>query len=429
MKKYFILLCAAAMAVVILSACAGDAATAADEEIVLRYPTFEVGVNATAPLLAEVVRRFNEENAGSIRVEIEEIPGDTEFAHSMSVRLAADDLPDIITNKGGQNLFDVFVDAGVLVDLTPYIDPAWRATIDAHAWEVNSRNGRVYAVPDERSIIGYWFNRELFEQAGVTPARTWDEFWVKTATLLEAGITPLSMDTDDTAWLTNLWTGPLIASQGPEGYLFMTDTFLPTNYNFPDFINAMGYVQRMFMNYTTLDAVGGRFENGAHNFLNGQTAMLANGPWMIADFIEHSNIVEGFVDLIEFAVFPGSVVHDSPQFGYSISLNADESVREAALDFIRFKTSAEVAEYALVNFGRIPTNTDVIITDEMKAANRLLGELVERSADAALRINVFQGQWFPNVLDAISSNYPLFATGAMSPEELADLLTQTAELN
>ena len=44
----------------------------------------------------------------------------------------------------------------------------------------------------------------------------------------------------------------------------------------------------MYQNYTTQDAIGGKYENAANNFLAGQTAMLANGPWMIGDFSDTS---------------------------------------------------------------------------------------------------------------------------------------------
>ena len=450
-KSVIIMLC---VAVVMLSACGGQPTAnnttttpsnqqggpAASQEqqppsgstgeIVLHYPSFEIGVNSSAPVLAEVVKRFNAEYAGKIRIEIEEIPGDQAYADKMKILLAADDLPHIINNKCGQNLLDMFVERNAIADLTPYFDadPEWRATIDDYSWEINSRNGKIYAVPDEKSLIGYFYNKELFAQAGVTPARTWDEFWEVCEALLAAGITPFAMDTDDTAWLTNLWTGPILASKSDAGFRFMK-TFQPTNYNFPEFIDTLADIQKMFLNYTTRDAVGGKYENGANNFLSGQVAMIANGPWMIGDFIEVSSSNPGFIDKIGSEIFPGGIVHDMPMVGYSIGANADQATLEAAMEAIKFFTKAEIEQMALEMVGRMPVNVNVKISDEMKANNRLLGELVDRSSAATVRIDPFQDIWFPNVCDAISTNYPNLATGRATPEEIANILTMTAELN
>ena len=452
MKQKFILsLCAVVLAATMLTACAGNQPTApvtpaapgsgesgttaeqpavgSGGEIVINFPSFEVGVNSTAPLFAENVRQFNELNAGRIRIEVEEIPGDQAFADKMTILLAANDLPHIINNKMGQNLLDMFVDAGAIADLTPYIDDEWRASMGEHAWEVNSRNGRIYAIPDERSLMGYYYNAELFELAGVTPAETWEEFWEKCEALLAAGITPLSMDTGDTAWLTNLWTGPILASQSERGFRFMTEEFQPRDYNFPEFIDTLGYIQRMFLNYTTPDAVGGKYENGANNFLSGRTAMLANGPWMIADFSDLTKTDADFKGKVRYAMFPNGVMHDVPQLGYSISINTDEATRAAAIEVIRFLTSAEVQQRGLEMVGRMPLHRDVVITDALKEANPLLAQLAENAQRATMSINPFQGMWFANVNDAISTNFPNLATGRATPEEIANILTQTAQLN
>ena len=64
------------------------------------------------------------------------------------------------------------------------------------ALATNSRDGKIYASSMEGQVIGYFYNKDLFKQAGITePAKTWDEFFQQCDKLKAAGITPLSMDT------------------------------------------------------------------------------------------------------------------------------------------------------------------------------------------------------------------------------------------
>ena len=66
MKKILSLLVAARMMLGAVSALA---------EVVLEYPTFQVGVNTAAPVIAQLVEEFNAQHAGQVRIQVEEIPG------------------------------------------------------------------------------------------------------------------------------------------------------------------------------------------------------------------------------------------------------------------------------------------------------------------------------------------------------------------
>ena len=63
---------------------------------------------------------------------------------------------------------------------------------------------------------------------------------------MDAGITPLSMDTADSGWVTSLMLGAMIG-ESDEGEQFM-NTMLPTDYNTKEFIDAATRIQTMFQN-------------------------------------------------------------------------------------------------------------------------------------------------------------------------------------
>ena len=318
MKRW--LSCTLALAMLLgLMGCGGtsdeapnDGSGSSEDEIVINYPTFQIGTNTAAPVVEELVSRFNEEYAGQYRIEVEEIPGDANYADRIQVQISSGKLPPVVYG-GGYSLLDLALEADLVVDLTDVVneDPEWASMYENDAWQAaNCRDGKIYASSNEGQLIGYFYNKELFDQAGIQPATTWNEFFDNCDKLLAAGITPLAMDTADGAWVSMLLMGAMVATSGDEGLEFM-NTKYPTDYNIEPVVNAVAEMQKWYQNYTTLDAVGGAYENAANNFFSGNVAMICNGPWMIGDFSDTSKTPDGFDQNVGVAAYPGNFVYDA----------------------------------------------------------------------------------------------------------------------
>ena len=108
-------------------------------------------------------------------VTIKAVPLQNEqFTTKIPIALQSDSPPDVFQNWGGGQLVDQ-VKAGKVADLTKYVKP-WIKTIGGSAagWQVN---GKQYAIPYSVGVVGFWYNKELFEQAGITsPPKTWPQF-------------------------------------------------------------------------------------------------------------------------------------------------------------------------------------------------------------------------------------------------------------
>jgi raffinose/stachyose/melibiose transport system substrate-binding protein len=388
--------------------------------IEINFPTSWVGVSSSTEWFNDRLKAFNEQYSDKYKVVVEEIAGDQAYVDKIKVLYSSKSLPDVIST-GGYNLIDSMKDQ--MVDLTPYVDDQWKKSISEVCWDVNSRDGSIYGIPYSRQVIGYFYNKDLFEKAGIKePAKTWDEFFAQCDKLLAAGITPVSMDTADSGWLTSLLLGAMIASND-EGETFM-NTSLPKNYNTKEFIDAAGMIQKLFQSYTTQDAIGGKYENGASNFFMEQTAIIANGPWMISDFYDANMVEEGFADKIGTAMFPGDVMYNSGKIGFNIASKSEEQLK-ASLDFVKFMTSADSQLKMLEMTGEIPAEINVT-SDNIYP---LVTEVIENSNKAVRNINDFQSLWYANVVDEISIQYTLLAQGQITPEEFATALTKAAEKN
>lgn len=437
-KRLTALALAALMTAGCLSGCGGGGETTDEgastestgEEIVINYPTFQCGVNTASPVVDQLIEEFNAEYAGKYRIQKEDVPGDANYVDKIKVQLGTGDLPPVVYG-GGYNLLDLALAKDVVVDLTSYVeaDPEWKALYSDVALTTNSRDGKIYASSSEGSLVGYFYNKELFEKAGIAePAKTWDEFWEQCDKLKAAGITPLALDTADSAWVTSLWAGAMIATSGDEGYEFMKQ-MNPIDYNNQPTIDAFTNVQKMLQEYTTLDAIGGKYEHAANNFLSGQAAMIANGPWMIGDFSDETKTTADFADKVGVAIFPGNFVYDAPIQGYFVTKQDDPALEEAAVEMVKFFTSAHAQQVALEVQGMVPASSTVEITETAKQNYPLLVEFLDLTEGATVRTDNLQATMYPNLLDVVSQDLPLLASGEMTPTEFCQTLSTEAAKN
>ncbi|MBR0599306.1 ABC transporter substrate-binding protein [Sinanaerobacter chloroacetimidivorans] len=433
-KRLLALTMAAVMTAALFTGCGKSADTAESDSdngvVTINYPTFQCGVNTAAPVVAKLVEEFNTEYAGKYQIKLEEVPGDANYVDKIKVQLGTGDLPPVVYG-GGYNLLDLAIAKDLVVDLTDKVnaDTEWKALYSTAALTTNSRNGKIYASSVEGSIVGYFYNKELFAKAGITePAKTWDEFFQQCDKLKKAGITPLAMDTADSAWVTQLWWGAMVATSGDNGLKFM-QTMNPSDYNTPEMIAAVEKVQKMLKEYTTLDAIGGKYENAANNFLSGQAAMIANGPWMIGDFSDTTKTTEGFADKVGSAVYPGNFVYDAPIQGYFVTKQDDPKVEEAAIAMVKFFTSAHAQQLGLEMQGMVPASDTVKITDKAAEKYPLLVDFLGKASNATLRSDNMQATMYSNLLDVVSQELPRLYSGELDAKAFCQKLTDAAAKN
>ena len=66
-------------------------------------------------------------------------------------------------------------DAGLLQDITAAV-AHWKDTVNPGAMSIYQYNGAQYGIPWDMGMIGFWYNKDIFQKAGITtPPATWDE--------------------------------------------------------------------------------------------------------------------------------------------------------------------------------------------------------------------------------------------------------------
>ena len=272
---------------------------------------------------------------------------------------------------------------------------------------------------------------DLFKKAGIEAPdvaySTWDEFYEACDTLKSKGITPVSMDSADLGWLPNLWYSALIGTAGDEGNTFM-NTQYPTDYNVPVVEKATAELQKMLKNYTTADALGGKYDTMATHFFNGEVAMLPNGPWMIPDFKSEDKAPEGFYDKVGIMLLPGNGMESVPTPGDMVGAKDPEKIK-AAVAFLKFETTAENQLKALEMAGLQPVSSNIEVPESLKESDPLMAEVLDIQSKATYTYGQNQAYWYQNVIDEFSNQLPELASGSLDAKGFCKKLTDAAQKN
>lgn len=400
---------------------------------VLNVINYHVGTDYAADYYAYLFEEFQKTEEGkNVEFKFEEIPTTDAYNQKIKLLISSGDLPDIVFN-GGNNITELAAKSGKVADLTPYFeeDPEWKALFDETSLDFNTVDGKIYGVPVSKEISYIYYNKELFEKADVevpeTGYETWDDFFAACDQLKEAGITPVGMDTADMGWLTNLWMSALIGTSGDAGNEWM-NTMYPDDFNTPEVVAAAETIQKMFQEYTTDDAVGGKYDPMATHFFNGEIAMIPNGPWMIPDFSQTEKAPEGFYDKVGIMLMPGRGMEMVPTPGDMVGASDEEKIK-AAVAFLKFETSPENQIKALEMTGLQPVSNDLEIPGELTESDPLMAEVLQIQNEAEATYGQNQAYWYQNTIDTFSTELPELAFGNITPEEFCTKLTESAAKN
>lgn len=287
----------------------------------------------------EVVRRFNKAYKGKYYIDVDWVmETEEEYRKNLKRLNVTDDLPAVITDlRMLPSFYQMMVKEGRIEDLTSYIneDKEWKEMIEPAVLEsTRATDGNIYLGPVSTAAFacsGVFWNQELFQKAGITEfPQTWDAFWKCCDKLQAAGITPLALHTEGTAWAPMLLATAEVADS-EEGYAFMKQLY-PETYQNAEGLEIAGTLQKLFQ-YTTEDALHNDFDVSYNHFISGETAMIPNGYWMI------NQIPDEMQGKIRFSAFPGNKLIGSPEtFGWAVVSSYSKKIKEGAIEFLKFRT-------------------------------------------------------------------------------------------
>ncbi|MFB1081605.1 sugar ABC transporter substrate-binding protein [Jeotgalibacillus sp. JSM ZJ347] len=302
-------------------------------------------------VLAEMVAAFEEENP-DIKVNTELAAYDDYFT-KLQTRVAGGNAPDVF--ELNYENFVQYASKGTLADLSSFIeednqfDPS---QLNQQAFEAYQYDGKQYGMVESFSNVLTFYNKELFDEAGVeypTADWTWED---------ELAAAEQITDEDNNVWGTY---APVtmneyfkIAAQNG-GQLFDEDGN-PT-VDTPENLEAMNYmVDKVTESNVSPSPAEMSGQAPADLFLNGQLGIVHTGIWMFGAFADAP--FEWDV-----ALEAGNTQKAHHFFANGLAVSEDSEKKEAAYKFARFMSASEqAAELRVANSWELPaiTNEEIL---------------------------------------------------------------------
>ncbi|NUR29138.1 MAG: extracellular solute-binding protein, partial [Catenulispora sp.] len=125
----------------------------------------------------------------------------------------------------------------VLTAIDANYAPGWKT--------LGTVNGKVYSIMFKAANKStFWYNTAQFQQAGVTPPKTWDDFIKAAGTLSDAGITPVSVGGADGWTLTDWFENVYLSQAGPDMYDKLAHHKIP--WTDPSVVKALTTLKQLF---------------------------------------------------------------------------------------------------------------------------------------------------------------------------------------
>lgn len=151
---------------------------------------------------ADAIEAFQEDNPG-VTITMQSVQNE-DLDGKLQTALNAGDPPDIFLQRGGGKMA-AMVDAGQLMDLTDLIDDNLTDEISAAAFDAETYEGKIWAMPLSVLPGGFFYSQDAFDAAGITEnPTTVDELKTAVEQLKTTGIAPIALGAK-AAWPAAHW--------------------------------------------------------------------------------------------------------------------------------------------------------------------------------------------------------------------------------
>jgi raffinose/stachyose/melibiose transport system substrate-binding protein len=380
---------------------------------VLRLWHFENPDSAMGIAWDQAIKTFEQETGATVEFEAKSFE---QIRQTASQVLNSDQAPDVLEYNKGNATAGLLASQGLLRPLDDAVEQYGWADKLAPALQTTARynedgimgSGSWYGIPNYGEFVQVYYNKDMFEQAGVEVPTTLAEFENVLQTFAEAGTTPLAeaaaeyplgqlwyqlaLTKADRNWVNNyqLYTGD-VNWQGPE-ITFATRTI-------KDWTDK-GYI--------STDATGLKAEDAGTSFINGTYPIFFSGSWWQGRFTEE---IKGF----EWGAFLFPSTEMSPGSAGNMWVIPERSQNpELAEKFIDITMRPEI-QNLIGNNGGVPVSADPAdITDPRSA------ELIEHFNTLNERDGIaFYPDWpTATFYDDLNAGLQELLNGSKSPAEV-----------
>jgi raffinose/stachyose/melibiose transport system substrate-binding protein len=348
------------------------------------------------------------------------------FKTKLAATLQTGNPPDIFHSWGG-GVLKHYAQQGLVQDLTPALaENDWGKSFHAGPLSLYTFDGKTYGVPWNSGMIGFWYNKALFKQAGIVePPTTWTELLDVVRKLKAAGITPIALAEKDKwpghyywAYLTMRLGGrtafeKAYSRQGS----FADQSFVDAGVHLKELIDLQPF-QSDFLNAT--------YSDQQLLMANGKAAMELMGQWAPTNNRSVAEDVDAYNKNLGFFPFPiveGKIGNVFDILGGGGAFVIGKNAPKEAIDFVRFLTSVEV-QTAMAKAGlAVPP---VVKGASAGLTDPLLKEIQGRTGQTQYYQLYFDQYLPPAVGQAVNDSTQALFAGSATPEQVAKMIEAAA---
>ena len=335
--------------------------SSSEEKITLTIGSAMVTEDPEGAVEQEIANRYMAEHP-NVTIEFISMPA-TEVSKRIVTQAASNDLPDMffVPNDFMSQLYDLEITA----DLESLLGEEYLAGYNQKLLADSKINGKMMTVPVYASPYAVIYRTDWFEELGLTPPETWDEF-------LEVS-RKLTRDTDGDGAIDK-WAFSMVGSRdnsGEQRFILISKSFgadeiyqdnsgsWATDITTDNFKNALAYFTDLYVKEAVVPPgpVEVDYSTSMELFTGEQTGMILSGPHSLGFITKQNPSLEGKLGSF---VIPkaesGEHVSISGIGGYTITESCEH--KDVAVDYLKFFTNAENALYFGQETGRMPVRTD-----------------------------------------------------------------------
>lgn len=356
--KRFLSMLLVIVMIIAMVGCAGSSGESESDDgngdkIKITFMSRDSGDTPIAKVYEDQIARFMEENP-DIEVQNDSIYEEAAYNNKLKVAISTGETPSIFYYPAIAGLTE-WAESGVLLDLSDALeeDPEWADTfldgaLDTYRLDDYGVEG-IYALPNELNVDAIFYNKALFEEAGITKIpETMDELYDAIDKLNAAGITPFGVGGKDTWVMGHIFNNILAKRIGADG------------------IRALGTGEKSWTDEDVVECLqitkdlkdeknafmegfeGIDVNTQMSQFLSGEVAMISHSSPIIPEMYNTDSEILDDISFFPFPYFTDKeeykdtrVVYTS---GWMLSGTMSEEETDATLKLVKYMTTPEAIQ-------------------------------------------------------------------------------------
>ncbi|MFT4105203.1 MAG: extracellular solute-binding protein [Lacrimispora sp.] len=329
---------------------AGETAGAAGGQVTLELYLQKTNV---VDVFKEIITRFEAQNP-EIKIELTSVP-DPETA--LVTRIASNDYPDIVTIWPAEKFYRDLMRDGALMDIS---DQAFLNDIADETREIAKYDGKDYALSMTMSAYGLIVNNKLFEENGIEKPQTWDELIAAAEAFQAKGIQPFAFYDKSTEQLGQMAERLIGVINNDITSQFKKVGKSETAWENEKEMKALADAMLQLRQYGQKDTLGAGYEDAFNDIATEKAAMIFYGSWGIQTILNLNPDLD--IEMITIPNPTGELAKVPASIDTALSITESCENKEAALKFLAFMGSKEIAQY----YADTEQNPSVIKTVDYK---------------------------------------------------------------